>query len=308
MALADRRVQRGSTRVAHLVREGDQGVAGEDALDRQVLLAHRPGDGVLALLDGLVAALLGEPGADLVTGARGLHEAQPVARGARTGRLGGEDLHQVAVVQGGFAAVGTRRPSTVRHRPVADLRVDRVREVHRCRAGRKRYDVTLGREDEDLVAGQVEAQDSRSLGSSVSFCQSSNWRSHAMSLTGVLPRAALGRRGMSVRILEEPATGPPACTSSARRCRTRHGGACRRADWSSTGLPVGPDDRRVQRLVHVELGHRDVVLEPAGDRVPSRVHGAEGREQLRTVSTRTRMPTRLENTPAKPRPCMIIFW
>ena len=69
MALADRRIERGDVRVAHLVGEGDQGVAGEDALDRQVLLAHGADYGVLALLDRLVAAFLGEPGADLVAGA-----------------------------------------------------------------------------------------------------------------------------------------------------------------------------------------------------------------------------------------------
>ena len=62
MALADRRVQRGDVGVAHLVGEGDQRVAGQDPLDRQVLLAHGARDGVLALLDRLVAALLGEPG------------------------------------------------------------------------------------------------------------------------------------------------------------------------------------------------------------------------------------------------------
>ena len=56
---------------------------------------------------------------------------------------------------------------------------------------------------------------------------------------------------------------------SARRC----------ISWvricTSTGLPAGPDDRRVQRLVEVELGHRDVVLEPALHRLPHRVDRAE---------------------------------
>src|SRR5690606_20120442 len=92
------------------------------------VLAHGADDGLLALLDGLVAALLGEPGADLVAGARRLHEAEPVAGGARAGRLGGEDLHQVAVVEGGFE----RYETAVDPRPygaVADLGVDRVREV-----------------------------------------------------------------------------------------------------------------------------------------------------------------------------------
>jgi hypothetical protein len=45
--------------------------------------------------------------------------------------------------------------------------------------------------------------------------------------------------------------------------------------WISTGLPPGPDHRGVQRLVHVELRHRDVVLEPARHRIPARVHRPE---------------------------------
>ncbi len=48
------------------------------------------------------------------------------------------------------------------------------------------------------------------------------------------------------------------------------------ADLQLDRLAAGADDRGVQALVHVELGHRDVVLEPAGDRVPPRVDGAEG--------------------------------
>ena len=57
--------------------------------------------------------------------------------------------------------------------------------------------------------------------------------------------------------------------NSARRCIS-----CVRI-CTSTGLPCGPDHRRVQRLVEVELGHRDVVLEPALHRLPQRVDRAE---------------------------------
>ena len=35
------------------------------------------------------------------------------------------------------------------------------------------------------------------------------------------------------------------------------------ADLDLERLALRPDDRRVERLVHVELGHGDVVLEPA---------------------------------------------
>ena len=42
-------------------------------------------------------------------------------------------------------------------------------------------------------------------------------------------------------------------------------------------LAAGADHGRVQRLVHVELRHRDVVLEPPGNGVPPGVHRAERR-------------------------------
>ncbi|OIQ80927.1 hypothetical protein GALL_373060 [mine drainage metagenome] len=48
------------------------------------------------------------------------------------------------------------------------------------------------------------------------------------------------------------------------------------ADLDLDRLAARPDHRGVQGLVEVELRHRDVVLEPARDRVPSRVQGTEG--------------------------------
>ncbi len=50
-----------------------------------------------------------------------------------------------------------------------------------------------------------------------------------------------------------------------------------RADLQLDRLAARADHRRVQRLVHVELRHRDVVLEPARHRLPVRVDDAEGR-------------------------------
>ncbi len=81
--------------------------------------------------------------------------------------------------------------------------------------------------------------DSRnSPGSSVSFCQSSNWRSHAMSLTVSWPSALF--LGTSVRTLDAPATASclyfqcAAMPYSARRCMSNV------RICSSTGLPLGP--------------------------------------------------------------------
>jgi len=46
-------------------------------------------------------------------------------------------------------------------------------------------------------------------------------------------------------------------------------------DLDLDGAPARSQHGRVQGLVHVELGHRDVVLEPPGQRLPPGVHDAE---------------------------------
>ena len=78
-ALADRGVQAGEVGVAELRGDRLECVRGHQPLQRQALLAHDLGDLVLARLDRRLAALLGEPLADLVAGAGGLDEVQPVA-------------------------------------------------------------------------------------------------------------------------------------------------------------------------------------------------------------------------------------
>ena len=118
---------------------------------------------VEVLLQQLAAGVLGvlarlglEPGLDLVAGARGLDQRQPVARRAALA-LGREDLDDVArlqlVVQRDDLAVHARADAAV-----ADVRVDLVREVQRRGADRERLDLALGREDEDLVLDQLAAQ------------------------------------------------------------------------------------------------------------------------------------------------------
>src|SRR5699024_5359647 len=59
LALADRGVEGRDVAVAHLVGEPEQRLVRGHALDRKVLLAHRLRDRVLAVLDRLLAALLG---------------------------------------------------------------------------------------------------------------------------------------------------------------------------------------------------------------------------------------------------------
>ena len=49
-----------------------------------------------------------------------------------------------------------------------------------------------------------------------------------------------------------------------------------RPDLDLDGFAGWPDHRGVQALVHVVLRHRDIVLEPSGNRVPAGVDDAEG--------------------------------
>ena len=47
------------------------------------------------------------------------------------------------------------------------------------------------------------------------------------------------------------------------------------ADLNLERIAARPDDRRVQRLIHVGLRHRDVIFEAPRQRRPHRVHRAE---------------------------------
>ena len=111
---------------------------------------------------GVLAALLLEPGADLVAGAARPDQLQPVARRAAL-LLGGQHLDDVArlqlVVQRDDLAVDLRADAAV-----ADVGVDGVGEVERGRAGGEVLHLALRREDEDLVLEQVDLQRLEELG------------------------------------------------------------------------------------------------------------------------------------------------
>ena len=107
-------------------------------LERQALLAHGLGEGVLARLDHLLAALLGEPVPDLVAwpAAERTNDSQS-REGPRRVGLGGEHLDDVAVVEPALerdeAAVDPGADAVV-----ADLGVHGVGEVDGGRPGGQR--------------------------------------------------------------------------------------------------------------------------------------------------------------------------
>ena len=100
-----------------------------------------------------------------------------------------------------------------------------------------------------------------SLGSFVSRCSSSIERSQ---LSFASPSAA--GPAFCGAVFVDPVRGD---------AELRHLLHLARADLDLEGQPLRPDHRRVQRLVHVELRHRDEVLEAPRQRLPQRVHDAD---------------------------------
>ena len=184
---------------------------------------------------------------------RRVDELQPVAARARALDLAGEDLDGVARRERGVerheAAVDPGADA-----PVADVGVDRVGEVDRRGAGGERDDLALGREDEDLVVLEVDLQRLHELAGVGGLLLPVD---HALQPEQVLGRLAL----LVAPVRGDAVLGAPVHLLGA--------------DLHLDRLARRPDDRGVQRLVEVELGHRDVVLEPALHRLPHRVDRAQ---------------------------------
>ena len=174
---------------------------------------------------------------DLVAGPRALDEGQPVAARPGTLRLGGEDLDDVAVVEG---ALQRDQPAVDpgADAAVADLGVHGVGEVDRGRAGRQGDDVALGGEDVDLGGLEVEAQRVQELARVrglplpvEQLAQPGHVVGGAGEVSPLPPRVPSTARSRP---------GPP-CTSSARRRRTRPAGASR--GCGSAARPACPRAR-----------------------------------------------------------------
>src|SRR5438477_9372710 len=212
---------------------------------------------LFAVGDVLVALRALKPRADLLARAGRAHHPEPVARRPAR-RLAGDDLDDVA-----------RRETVVEwHDPAVDLRADRampdvgvdpVREVDRRRARGKALDLSLRREDEDLVLEDVDLE-----------------RLDELLRVGhvVLPLEQLAdprELGLVVAValaalLVAPVRGD-AVPSEVVHVASAH--------LDLDRLPAGADDRGMEGLVHIRLGHGDVVVELPGYRRPERVHHAE---------------------------------
>ena len=224
---------------AHLADDvGEQRRAG-DLLRRQAGLAQVLLEQLAAGVLGVLAALGLEPLADLVARARRLDDRQPVARGTALA-LAREHLDAVA----GLQLVGQRHDAAVdlgAHAAVAELGVDLVGEVQRRRADGQRLDLALWREDEDLLVDQVVLE---VLDELLGIRQL---------LLPVEHRAQPAQLGLALGDLDAPAAGIGLVHPVRGHAVLGELVHVARADLDLERQSLGPDHRRVQRLVHVEL-------------------------------------------------------
>ena len=149
---------------------------------------------------------------------------------------------------------------------MTDVGVNRVREVDRRRVDRKRDDLAFRREDEHLVLVEVDLDriEERVRVLRLRLCLDEALQPRKVTrLHGGRTVTPPGSPG----VLVAPVRGDPVLGDLVHLSG---------ADLALHEAPVGPHHRRVQRLVEVELRHRDVVLEPALNRLPRGVDGAQG--------------------------------
>ena len=205
---------------------------------------------------------------DLRAGPLAGDEAQPVAAGA--GVLGPRDQDLADVAVGELAVEGHQPPVDAGpDAAVADLGVDRVGEIDRRRALRQRDHVALRGEDVDLGGIQFETQRVEEfagiLGLTLPLVQLVHPTQLGVVGGGLRGRRALGRT-VARLLLVLPVRGDTVFGAAVHVLG---------ADLELDRPVARPQHRGVQRLVHVVLRQRDVVLEAPRQRVPAGVQDAE---------------------------------
>ena len=252
VALPDRHEQRVGVVVVESLRHVAQRLGADDRSDRQRLPAQFGGDLVAPAVEGLGAPLPREPLADPRAGPARGDELQPVLRRTGVGILGGHHLHGVA----GGELGGQRHEAAIDPSPdaaVAHLGVDGVGEVHRGGAHRQGHHVAARREDEHLVLLELDLEVAEELLGIVA-------------LLGPVDDPAQPGQVVAAVLLVVPVGGHAVLGPGVHL----PGPYLHLHD-----LALGTHHRRVQTLVEIELGHRDVVLESPLERLPDGVDGTQ---------------------------------
>src|SRR5437879_752628 len=238
LAVADGGQQVVGRRVAEVGGRARHLLAGQERRRVQPVLLRLALEQLAAELDGARALLDLEPLVDLGARARGLDELEPIAARVLVGR--GHDLDDVALAQRGAQrdelAVDLGADAVL-----ADLRVHGEGEVDRRGAVGQRLDVTLGREDIDLVGEEVDAHAveelARVLGVLLGLDELAQPRERLVEL--VLAR---------LLFLVEPVSGDAFFRDAVHLPG---------ADLDLDRIALGADDRGVERLVHVDVGRSE---------------------------------------------------
>ena len=200
---------------AHLADHRGEHARALELAVREVLCLEGLVERFAPLLLRLAARLPLVPLPDLVPRTRGRRERQPVARRAAA-RLRSEDLDEVAVLQP--VVERDDPPVDLRaDRPVADVRVDRVREVDRARPGRQRLHLALRGEDVHLVVEEVRAERPHELGGVLLVALPVHQRPHPLEpLVVLLARRARACRASARRPRAQPPRASPASAPGSR--------------------------------------------------------------------------------------------
>ena len=146
---------------------------------------------------------------------------------------------------------------------MADLGVDGVGEVHRGGSRRQCEDIAPGGEDVDLVPGHLVAQGIEELGGVLGLLLPVDELAQPahVTLVGVSGPASqgAGTRGVGV-FLVTPVRGHAVLGHAVHLVG---------ADLDLHRFATRPHDSRVQRLIEVELGDGDVVLEASAHGGPT---------------------------------------
>ncbi len=174
-----------------------------------------------------------------------------------------QDLHDVAVLK----LIGQRDHAAIdlgAVHPVADAAVDAVSEIDRHRSGRQRAHITLGCEDKDLVGDQAAFKRFHELAGVAHILLPVQ----QLAQPGQLAVVRLAALALRQAFLVAPVRGDAVFGGPVHRLS---------ADLDLKRDAARTDHSRVQRLVHVGLGHRDVVLETARHRLVQLVNQSEDR-------------------------------
>ena len=239
---------------------------GIKAIPAQLALEH-----LGATADVLVAVAALVPLADAIAGRRGGHKVQPIEAGM--GRLGGDHLHEIAVLEGrcqGTQPIVDPHPLAM----VADLGVDPVGKIHGCGALPQAHHIAVGGEHKHLLIEEVFLD----RGEVVAAVLPPVIFLPIHQLAQPVEALGVARAGGGAPFLVFPVGG-----NAVLRHLVHVGGA----DLHLNG-PVSADHRRVQRLVTIGLGQADVVLKAARDGAEGVMHHRQG--PITTLQIRAENP------------------